>query len=138
MVGPACWTYRSSDPRLAPLRGRTRTPSRLGCRRSRGVGYDTIWLRLFELGQVHPLPLVMLLLKQMNEDDGESGDPVSRPRRRCVCLACSRLATPLALPRRPSLSARFALPHHVSEERTHACAADLHQIRCAEVQGRTL
>ena len=69
--------------------------------------------------------------EQMSEDDGESGDPVSRPRRLCVCLACSRLATALGLPRRPSLPARSGLPRHVSEERTHACVADLHQTRCA-------
>src|ERR1700691_5827501 len=70
-----------------------------------------------------------VLTERMNEDDGESDDPVPRPRRRCVYLACSRLATPLALPRRPSLTARFVLPRHARKERTHACAADLHQTR---------
>ena len=76
-----------------------------------------------------PIAVPHVLAERMNEDDGESDDPVPRPRRRCVCLACSRLATPLALPRRPSLTARFVLPRHASEERTHACAADLHQTR---------
>src|ERR1700722_4102326 len=78
-----------------------------------------------------PIAASHVVAEQRNEDGGESGDPVSRPRRRCVCLACSRLATPLALPRRPSLTARFVLPRHASQERTHACAADLHQTRCA-------
>jgi deazaflavin-dependent oxidoreductase (nitroreductase family) len=78
-----------------------------------------------------PIAGCHVVAEQMNEDDGESGDPVSRPRRRCVGPACSRLATALALPRRRPPLHPSALPRHVGEEKPHACAADLRQIRCA-------